>query len=133
MTREILRNRVVQTSLILLLAGSALTGCGDDGGSSEPDPSPAPSDAEAIEENAGSGPSFSVEYYENGTRNVGITTDGYSFFSQQNLIEWCDGGDKYSLFSGDDGKAGGAGLEISTEHPACEDGQLTPEDFALPR
>lgn len=133
MIKEVLRNRVVQTSLILMLAGSALTSCSDNGGSTRPEPSPAPNDAEAIDENAGSGPSFSIEYYGNGTRNVGIEIDGDTMFFEQNLTEWCDGGDKYSLFTGDNGKAGGAGLEISTNHEACEDSRLTAEDFAVPQ
>lgn len=128
MTKEVLKNRAVQTSLILMLAGSALTACGSSGG-----PSPAPNDVEAINENAGNGPSFSIEYYENGTRNVEITNGGNTFYWRQQLVEWCDGGDRYSLFVGDDGKSGGAGLEISTEHPACEDGRLTAEDFAIPQ
>lgn len=138
MTKEILRNRVVQTSLILLLAGSALTACGNDGKSQPTDTTVSESprasdnnlavtDEDAIDRNAGSGPDFRVRYFENGSREV-VWEDGGTF-SLESIVEWCDGSTRYSAFTA---KGGAGGLEINNGDPICDDGAIRPNDFELP-
>jgi len=136
MTKEILRNRVVQTSLILLLAGSALTACGDDGSSSEQeDARLTPNDAAAVNNDAEGGPDFSVDYFSNGTRQVSWDDGGY--FEHESLTQWCEGGDRYTTFTSyndaNESSVGTGGIQIDLSHEDCDDGMLTPEDFALPR
>lgn len=137
---EILRKRVILSTIALSLAGSALLGCGDDApAESTPEISEhpysgdnnlTPSDSEAIDRGAGTGPDFRIRYYENGTREI-VWEDGGEF-RQESVVQWCEVGDRYSAFTADTLKGGAGGMQIDLAYPACNDNRLTPEDFDQP-
>lgn len=62
-------------------------------------------------------PSISVSYLEDGTR--------YTETRSGNFTSFCDGNDLVDAYNG----RNGGGISRTFNHPACEDGKLTPEDF----
>ncbi len=74
--------------------------------------------------------SVHAEYFANGTRKLLFSGDGSKY--QSPIFEFCDGPDLVE-------QADVAYTDLtnptlrSVNHPACDDGQLTPEDFVAPQ
>jgi hypothetical protein len=110
------RIATVAVPLALLLAG-----CGsyeDENSSTDRVESANPSNGEDIY--------LEAVYHQNGTRTLRY---GNQDFSYANIFQVCDGKDLLEQTE-DFGKSGNA-PERSVDHPACADGVLSPDDFAI--
>ncbi len=118
--------RIVLTTrgalLCIPLFAIALTGCSGDNDRTPPTPEERAQEAErkALGTDA--------EYLPNGNRLITYRNDELGEYSD--ILQSCDGLDLLEQ-TDDNGRSGNASSR-SVDHPACEDGRLTPEDFKLP-
>lgn len=103
---------------LLALGGLGLTACGEDSSKAEENPSVAEIEA---------GSDVSHEYKQDGTRISQIRRGG----DYSERFAYCDGPDLAE--QSDRYWNSGNDISRSADHPACEDGRLDPEDFAIPR
>lgn len=117
MERYSLTKRVVLTGA-LLLGGITLAACADEGAGGTPSP----------QNSSNAQPHIEAEYYSSGARIVRYVDETGLY---ADILQVCDGDDllEQTEFVKVGYGAGGAASDRSVNHPACDDGVLTREDF----
>jgi hypothetical protein len=121
---ELLRQRRIATSLTLIAGALSIAGCGEAAQVSTDKSTKPKNPPEAI----------SYKYTDDGKR-IATYNDGVNGVLEghwmQSIYSFCEGNDLLDQLGAWD-TAGGS-ISRSPNHPACDDGRLTAEDFKIER